>query len=361
MYFPIHTTGEFSPPDDGFVQVLKPGEHWNEGAKIMQVCDDKAMDSIIASFNRERRAAGQAWTGLLVDFDHNSHDLDKSTRAAAWIQDIEKRDDGLWAQFRFTRSGEEAVRGGDFRGVSAALTDFVPAGGDDPSRMRPTRLMRVALTNCPNIKGMIPASNRTTEEDMSTNYKSLITGLLGLAPTATDEEITGACEEVTAMNRELESTEIDATDPGPALNAARDRIEELQTQLAERDAKDFVDLVPGDAPQKALRRLLATNREDTLAVLTAVGRTTKPAGNPPSPVHDQRRSPVPPIAAIDEEAAVKQTALAAKATNRAHELIKAARNRGVDLPFNTAFRNAVNELRDGTAPPERKEYVPAAE
>ena len=75
---------------------------WSEGLGMTP--DELAADA-------EAAAAGSAWGGLLVDFDHSSLDEDRSTEAAGWADALAARADGLWARIRWTDSGLAAITG----------------------------------------------------------------------------------------------------------------------------------------------------------------------------------------------------------------------------------------------------------
>ena len=146
---------------DGWVQVTPCGEFPHSGAGVTQVVDREACDRIAAEF--DGRMADPNFPGVLVDFDHFSLDTDKSSEAAGWITELEARDTGLWARVRWSDSGLAAVQGGRFRLVSPVFP--APDACEDlgSGRIRPVKLVSVALTNEPNIKGARPIANRKTE------------------------------------------------------------------------------------------------------------------------------------------------------------------------------------------------------
>jgi len=143
---------------DGWVQVTPCGEFPHSGAGVTQVVDREACDRIAAEFNG--RKADPNFPGVLVDFDHFSLDTDKSSEAAGWITELEARVTGLWARVRWSDSGLAAVQGGRFRLVSPVFP--APDACEDlgSGRIRPVKLVSVALTNEPNIKGARPIANR---------------------------------------------------------------------------------------------------------------------------------------------------------------------------------------------------------
>ena len=87
------------------------------------------------TFNEEARQPN--FPGLLVDFDHSSHDPAQPTTAAGWIGALEHRDDGLYAQIRWSDLGHQALTGGRYRLASpvwnrADCDQWTRAGGGWP-------------------------------------------------------------------------------------------------------------------------------------------------------------------------------------------------------------------------------------
>ncbi len=152
---------QFVLAGDGWVQVTPCGEFPHAGAGVTQVIDREACDRIAADFNG--RKADANFPGVLVDFDHFSLDTEKSSEAAGWISDLESRDTGLWARVRWSDAGLAAVRGGRFRLMSPVFPPPSTCEDLGGGKIRPGKLVSVALTNEPNIKGGRPIANRKTE------------------------------------------------------------------------------------------------------------------------------------------------------------------------------------------------------
>lgn len=137
----------FALPADGYIQIVPKGEHPHPSG-VVQVCDDAALDAMVNEFQNNSRKPN--FPGVLLDYDHMSQDSDKYSNAAGWLSDIQKRDDGLWAKANWSTSGEQAVRGGEYRFVSPVWNRSECEKIDD-HRLRPMKLDTVALTNDPNI------------------------------------------------------------------------------------------------------------------------------------------------------------------------------------------------------------------
>jgi len=143
-------SGKFAVPADGWFLIAPKGEFPHESGKI-QVIDDDAVNSMASAF--------RPGDELLIDWEHESHDQNKRTAAAGWIQNLAARTEGLFAQIRWSKSGAEAVQGGEYRFISPVwrASDCQSLGG---SRVRPQRLCDAGLTNRPNLQGIAALANR---------------------------------------------------------------------------------------------------------------------------------------------------------------------------------------------------------
>lgn len=122
-----------------------------DGSEIKQICDAGAFRRIVDQFR-----PGE----IPVDYDHAIESDDGSTRAAAWITRMWiDDDDGLMGTLALTPSGEEAIKGREYRYLSPAWL----IGSDG----RPERLMSVALTNRPNLP-VAPVINSASRRSTTT-------------------------------------------------------------------------------------------------------------------------------------------------------------------------------------------------
>lgn len=176
------------------VQICPIGEFENvaEDGRHLQVCDRDALLHVAEMFEEP----------ILVDFDHAS-DEGTSTEAAAWIESLRfDGKSGLWGSFRFTDKGAEAISGRRYRFVS-------PVWNTDKND-RPEKLLRVGLTNRPQIGGK-PILNSvrkhkppevSPETPKENPEMDKLKELLGLAPESSDEDVLSA---VTALKGEVEA------------------------------------------------------------------------------------------------------------------------------------------------------------
>ena len=262
-------TGAFKLPEDGWYQIAPVGEYPLAGTKIVQVLDQPALTAMVNRFNEESKQTN--FPGILVDFDHFSYDVDKSSKAAGWITNLQNRADGLWAQIRWSTEGKSAVESGEYRFPSPT---FLPQDAErlGNNRVRPRRLDTVGLTNKPNLRGMVPLSNRNTpmgEADAVTktkgNMKSVCTAL-GLSADASEEAV---LSEVTKLQNRSKTAE-------EAVTPLKNRVAEIETQngallttQAESDWARLGNRVKPEAKESWMKHLM-TNRAQAVELLESL-------------------------------------------------------------------------------------------
>src|ERR1700689_5526235 len=104
----MNVTTSFQPPSDGWFHIAPHGT-FPHPTGALQVIDTEACEAILRTFNEEARA--ENFPGLLVDFDHRSHDPAQPTTAAGWIAGLEHRPGGLYARIRWSDLGHAALTG----------------------------------------------------------------------------------------------------------------------------------------------------------------------------------------------------------------------------------------------------------
>jgi phage I-like protein len=289
------------------------------------------------TFAEESRAPN--FPGLLVDFDHASHDPEQPTTAAGWISALEPREDGLYAQIRWSDLGHQALTGGRYRLASPVWNRAdcdawtAPASDDrEALHLRPRRLDRLALTNDPNLPGLVPLSNRKEEvrrkkeevpnfeptpfflqpSTLSMQLRTEIINQLRLAASSGDGEIV---EALRAQSAELESL--------------RNRCARLTEAQADHDLERFADVITN---RDVVRAQLLANRDGTLALLGAL----RPVA-PPAPLH-QPRLHRPNLALLSPLSQEPETAAARRVANRARQL-----QSQLKIGHHAAFRLAEGE------------------
>lgn len=317
----------FQPSPDGWFHIAPVGT-FPHPTGTQQVIDAEACAAMCRTFAEEARQPN--FPGLLVDFDHASHDPAQPTTAAGWLTALEAREDGLHAQIRWSDLGHEALTGGRYRLASPVWNRgdceqwTAPVGdeGREVLHLRPRRLDRLALTNDPNLPGLAPLSNRAANEFSEThfseptmNLRTQILQHLQLAGTASDAEITEA------LARQ-------ATD----LEALRNRCQRLAEAQAEADLDRFAEVITN---REAVRAQLLTNRDGAMALLNALRAPERF-----EPLH-QPRLRRPQLHLLSPVGAESDSAGARRVANRARQL-----QSQLKIGHQAAFRLAEGEAAE---------------
>jgi hypothetical protein len=319
---PIKTgpEGQFTPPADGWIHISPFGRYpvtLADGTASEIIIDPASVAAQVAAFDAESAAAGSAWGGLLVDFDHSSLDEDRSTEAAGWADALAARADGLWAQVRWSDSGLSAIRGGRFRYSSPvhlpSQCDRVGTG------LRPRRLHRLALTNDPRmLRGesrMRPISSRSSATPTPTNphtegtamdYKVLLLQLLGLPAEADDAAIQAAIDA---------SAKAD-TDAAAEAEAMKSRLATAEAALAANRADVTIAAFEREgmaiASRDDIRKALIADHDGTLRAIRAL-RPAAAAGS--EPLRSRASATAPAATGANDAAREEAIAAAAKTYN----------------------------------------------
>lgn len=284
----LRLSNRFALAADGWIQLSPLGE-WPHSSGVMQVVDAVAVAELANGY------AGE----VLLDFDHESRDPSKRTTAAGWIDRVAARQDGLWGHVRWSEAGERAVANGEYRFVSP-VWDVEELG---EARVRPTRLLEAGLTNKPNIKTILPISNRGTDaaeektngggNSAATKEKNetmkLINRALDLSPDASEEAATAGIDGLkkeraeakqTLANRETELASVKET-----LANRETEIAGLKALVASADAAAVEAEVAGagitDEGERATwKGLLLANREEGRKALAGFAAARKASEKP---------------------------------------------------------------------------------
>jgi len=137
--------------EDTVIQILKTGDFHHQRYGKFSVTPE-VMDRMIANFPGPDR--------IPLDYNHGSLNPDpEKSRAAGWVDNIYKEDDGLggkrlMAKVRFTEKAKEFVGNGEFRYISPEFT-FNRTNQETGAQQGPT-LLAAALTNRPFLPAMAP-------------------------------------------------------------------------------------------------------------------------------------------------------------------------------------------------------------
>ncbi len=390
---------DFKMPDDGWYQLAPLGEFPHAVAGVIQVVDSEACVAMVARFKAD--AAVPNFAGLLVDFDHFSLDDRARSEAAGWIIALEARvqgsgfgvqgavesdgtdasdvlqraNAGLWAQIRWSDLGEAAVKGGRYRflspvwarsdcvdlGPSTASTGSPQAGsGQAMARVRPVRLLNAAVTNDPNLKGLVPLANSGPVDsgacigrvDMrpkeAMGMKRVIEKLvnhLGLGADATEDTILERMQGLPGLTAvaDLQNSLKQAQDERDALKGT---LKTVEGELVNRHLAEFEGIVTEKSRDFWTAELIS-NRAGALTALAELASLRDAGGSAepgkvgstgPKPLHNRATArPVPPGQGAGAGAEGESKAM--KIRNRAHEIAKAEA-----VPFSVAFRRAEREV-----------------
>ncbi len=339
----------FELPEDGWYQIAPLGEFPHTAAGIIQVIDAAACTAMVASFDFQKKSS-EIFPGLLIDFDHFSLDAEKRSEAAGWITDLKfvapssgNSHSGLFALIRWSDIGEASVKGGRYRFLSPvwAKADCEDLGD---GHFRPVRLLNAAVTNDPNLKGILPLSNRAPfdftplgknasvaqEKNMKPIVDALLNKLNLPADTAQDAvlaaiENMAAPDEVAALTNRAETAETELSGLKNAqLEADADAFLEANSALIENRDQVRAQFIEN----RTLTEAVFKNLKAPKPVATPLADTRRPLHNRDSKV-----------AATQNRDASASESKAVKIRNRASEIMKSEH-----VVYTEAFRRAEQEL-----------------
>jgi len=149
--------------------------------------DDECAAAVIAEFGTHKNQ-------MVIDYEHQTLQGTEAP-AAGWITKlINKGKDGIWAAVEWTAKAKTYITNKEYKYVSPVFLKRI-------SDNRVLRLINVALTNQPNIDGMVPLVNKAGDitikinKEESTMWKELLKKL-GLAETATEQDAIAAINKI---------------------------------------------------------------------------------------------------------------------------------------------------------------------
>lgn len=319
----LNRAGDFDPAD--WFQLVPKGQFpiaRKEGDKVrtyIQVVDDRAVEKIVGAF-LNRRASNPAFR-VLIDFDHFSHDHEKSSVAACWITEMQARADGVWAKGEWSDEGAAAIKNRRYRYLSPV---WFPRQIEriDSTRVRPIEVNDAGLTNKPNLGAALqPFWNRedfhgreaTTEKPTKEHaMKDRLIQLFKMDAAASDDQVIA---QVTAfMNRASEMDAIQGRfktlDTEHA--ALKNRHDALLANSVERVLDENKDLIP-EGQKDAWKNRLTADFDGTSTLLKGLKR---PSATKTKPVHDGKKGAAATATRETEEDAGAQPFL-----NRVNEVM----------------------------------------
>jgi phage I-like protein len=303
-------SGAFDPA--GWFQLVPKGVFKisrKEGGRTViyeQVVDDVAVTRMAEAF--ANRQAGNSAYKLLIDFEHFSHDTEKSSSAAAWVNKVEARADGLWAQADWSDEGEAAIKNRRYRYLSPVwLPGQVESLG--PQRVRPVAINDAGLTNKPNLGAALqPFWNRSedsisgqpAQENQNHNIamKEQLIALFGLAATASDADILSKASafknravEADTLQGKLDTLNTDFT-------AFKNRHTELLGTSVDRALEDFKGVITEES-KAAWKNRLTEDFTGTTVLLKGIKAPA--AGDTKKPVHQPGKGAANAAKKVDGE------------------------------------------------------------
>lgn len=177
---------EFAPGQDGWV-MLAPYGDFQHSAGVQRFTKEDA-ETLVNEFHGllglPSRLLGLPW--YVGHPDHAKFkDRYPDTRAYGRIKGLQAREEGLFANVKWSPAGEELIRSEAFHGHSVNW-GAVKRGGV----WRPVRIKSVGFTNEPNI----PVPPVTLANEIDDSMKEQLLQKLGLPADATDEAILAAVD-----------------------------------------------------------------------------------------------------------------------------------------------------------------------
>lgn len=158
------------------IQAIPYGYH--ETPKGPFLCDEESAALVIEEFNRQAN-------DMVADYEHQTL-YGGEAPAAGWIKELfSKGIEGIWAKIEWNERAKEYIKNKEYKYVSPV---FLKRLSDN----RVVKLVNIALTNQPNIDGMVPIVNKAieflTNKREEKKMKNAL-ALLGLPENATEEQV----------------------------------------------------------------------------------------------------------------------------------------------------------------------------
>ncbi|MBI5689259.1 MAG: hypothetical protein HZC55_04120 [Verrucomicrobia bacterium] len=289
----LNRAGSFDPKD--WFHLVPKGTFpipRKEGDKVrvyQQVVDDIACDRIVGAF-QNRRTKNPAYQ-MLVGFEHFAHQENGSSAAAAWVNELEKRPDGVWARGEWTPDGQAAIVNRKYKFLSPV---WFPRQTEKLGelRVRPIEVNDAGLTNMPNMGDALkPFWNRAGEtfhgreatsetKTNSSHMKDRLILICGLAATATDEHVIAAVEAFKNRASSYDTTKSQLDTLAADHTALKNRHAALLTDSVTKTLDEFKGVITEESKEAWKNRLT----EDYVGTVTLL-KGLKPAASKKAPVH----------------------------------------------------------------------------
>lgn len=326
-------------PSDGWYNIEATGEHINHRARVVQVIDAKAVESIVNRFNAE--ASAEHFAGQRIDKDHLSHSESNPTESLGWAKELRNRGGVPEARILWTTLGKPLVDSTpenppvyqyfstEYDPEQAESLGTRKIGKKTYDVVRPLRLDGLSLTNDPNNKGQRPISNRkssaTEEREEETKVMKSLLKKLGLAEDASEESAVAAFSLIQNRASQVET-----------LTAERDTL--LKDQVA-ADLEKYKGRIKPENVEKVRKQLIA-NRAGTIELLDSLSGEDAGAGAESRERITNRSTARTPAGGGGDggadKAAQAEEERAAKIQNRARALRATDKNLGISRSYELA-------------------------
>jgi phage I-like protein len=212
---------------------------------------------------------------LPLDWEHateNRAPQGLDAPAAGWVEEVAEREGGsIWGRVDWTLRGRTMVEAREYRFVS-------PVFAFDKVTGVIRRLISVGLTNTPNL--LLTALNRHSDDEGTDQLNreppetplsiaTQLAAVLGLAATATDDQIVSAVTEAKAANR---SVDLSSYAPRAELTAAVNRADQAEASLkAIREADHAKAIETAISAAQDAGKIIPDSAEDYRAMCRAEG------------------------------------------------------------------------------------------
>lgn len=306
------------------IHIVPRGELPNAEAGIVQVLDEKAINSILKNLRDKQAKHG----GLYLGEEHFIYNSDRSSEAFAWAKEFEADAQGIWAlNPEYTDVGAPAIQNKRFKWTSFVTDPAVPGSVEKlgGNKVRILAIDTVGFTNFANGKSLLaPVTNRndlagagataaSQQQQQRTHTMKSIAQKLGLAAEASEEAI---LTEVTKLqNRVTQLEPLDATN-----TTLKNRVTELEGEQCD----NLLELygVKEEKARETLKPMLGAlkNRAERVTALTNLGHKLPEATKAATArVLNRNASPATPPAETAENA--DDQVKADKIRNRANQLV----------------------------------------
>lgn len=169
------------------IQIVPLGEYTDSAGRKFRITPEDILTIITNSRGKVNE--------IVIDYEHQTL-AGSEAPAAAWIKSLtDKGAEGLWAIVEWTERARKYLENKEYRYLSPVL---LARKIDKDGLYRPEILHSAALTNTPQIDGMVPIVNRLNGANILNNarkekmFMEKLLEALGLTPESTEDEAIAA-------------------------------------------------------------------------------------------------------------------------------------------------------------------------